>query len=103
MQRLGVLAFTLLVSAASLADDAADAAAKMHECFAVFIEKDVMQVAHEIYATPVQVGGVPHRIYADPAVRKSLYILQKRENVWRTVAFNVHDADAVSTCNKDMA
>jgi hypothetical protein len=157
MMRLVVLAFTLLVSASSFADDADDAAAKMHEYFAVFNEKDVIKVAHEIYATPVQVGGVPHRIYADPdaaidsltglypllesqgwvesrildtevciasanlafvdtrfsrldrngdaiapAIRRSLYVLQKRENEWRIVAFYGHDADVVPTCNMEM-
>jgi hypothetical protein len=157
MMRLFILAFTLLVSASSLADAADDAAAKMHEYFAIFNEKNVFKVAHEIYATPVQVGGIPHRIYADPdaaienltglypliesqgwvesrilntevciasanlafvdtqfsrldkngdaiapAIRRSLYVLQKHENEWRIVAFYVHDADVVPTCNMEM-
>jgi len=156
MKRLIVLGVILLASALSLADDANDAAAKLHEYFAVFNEKDVVRIAHEIYATPVQVGGVPHRIYADPqeaiesltrlypqiesqgwvesrildtevciasanlalvdtrfsrldqngdaiapAIRRSMYVLQKSEDEWRIVAFYGHDTDVVPTCSKE--
>jgi len=153
MNRSIVFVMVLLASAISFADDADDAAAKLHEYFAEFNKKDVVKIANEIYATPVQVGGTPHRIYADentaiesltglydviesqgwvesrildtqvcvasaslafvdtkfsrldqdgnaipPAIRRSLYVLQKRVDEWRIVAFYGHDADVIPTC-----
>ncbi len=155
MNRSIIFVITLMASAISFADDAGDAAAKLHEYFAEFNKKNVVKIANEIYATPVQIGGTPHRIYADenvaiesltglydliesqgwvesrildtevcvasaslafvdtkfsrldqdknaipPTIRRSLYVLQKRANEWRIVAFYGHDTDVMVTCDE---
>ena len=153
MKRSIVFVLTLLASAWACADEADSAAAKLYEYFEVFNEKDVTRIANEVYATPVQVGGTPHRIYANPAeaianltalygriesqgwvesrildtevcvasadlalvdtkfsrldkngdaiapvIRRSLYVLQKRDDGWRIVAFYGHDTDVIPNC-----
>lgn len=153
MRRLLLIVF-LLASATASADDAADAAAKLHEYFDAFNAKDTSRVSEEIYSTPVHIGGGSgHRILGDPAaavanldnlyaqieaqgwkesviddlkvcvlsptlalvdtryarmthdgepippaVRTTLYVLQKLESDWRIVAFYGHDADKRPAC-----
>ena len=62
------LGFCLLIAPSfALADDAADAGAKLYEYFAIFNEKDAQKVANTIYSTPVHIGGGSgHRILSDP-------------------------------------
>lgn len=139
----------------AIADDAQDAGAKLYEYFATFNEKDTHKVAHEIYSTPVHIGGGSgHRVLADPdmavenltslyeqieaqgwveskigdlticvasetlalvdtrysridhegnaippAIRTTLYVLQKIEGDWRIVAFYGHGNDKRPTCD----
>jgi hypothetical protein len=149
-----LLIVVLLTSATAGADDAADAAAKLHEYFAAFNTRDTTRVSTEIYSTPVHIGGGSgHRVLADPAaavanldnlfaqieaqgwkesvidnlkvcvlsetlalvdtryarmthdgkpippaVRTTLYVLQKLDGNWRIVAFYGHDADKRPVC-----
>jgi len=52
----------------SMADDGADAGAKLYEYFAAFNAKEVQKVASEVYSTPVHIGGgAGHRVLTDPA------------------------------------
>ena len=137
-----------------VADDAADAGAKLYEYFATFNDKDVQKVANTIYSTPVHIGGGSgHRVLADPdtavenltnlyeqieaqgwveskisdlviclaseslalvdtrysridnegnaippAIRTTLYVLQKIDGDWRIVAFYGHDNDKRPSC-----
>ena len=153
MRRL-LLIVVLLTSATAGADDAEDAAAKLHEYFAAFNARDTSRVSTEIYSTPVHIGGGSgHRVLADPAaavanldnlftqieaqgwkesvienlkvcvlseslalvdtryarmthagepippaVRTTLYVLQKLDENWRIVAFYGHDADKRPVC-----
>lgn len=149
----GILLFALLVVAmGASADD--DAGARIHEYFELFNAKDVQTIAHEIYSSPVHIGGGDsHRVYEDPAaaiaslnsfytqldqqgwkasviddlqvcqlsdtlalvdtkfsrithsgepippaVRTTLYIVQKIDDAWRIVAFYGHDADKRPSC-----
>ncbi len=63
---IGLLAF--LSCNVAVADDAADAGAKVHEYFAEFNARDVQKIANEIYSTPVHIGGGDsHRVLASPA------------------------------------
>ncbi len=138
-----------------VADDAADAGAKLYEYFATFNDKDVQKVANTIYSTPVHIGGGSgHRVLADPdtavenltnlyeqieaqgwveskisdlviclaseslalvdtrysridtegntippAIRTTLYVLQKIDDDWRIVAFYGHDNDKRPACD----
>lgn len=138
-----------------LADDAADAGAKLHEYFDTFNQKDIHKVATEIYGTPVQIGGgAGHRVLENPdaaianlnnlygqieaqgwvesriedlkvcvasktlafvdtrysrldqdgnaippAIRTTLYVLQKIDGDWRIVAFYGHDNDLRPECS----
>jgi len=51
----------------AMADIAEDANARVHEYFAAFNAREVQRIAHEIYSTPVHIGGgAGHRILADP-------------------------------------
>lgn len=149
-----LLIVALLASATAGADDAEDAAAKLHEYFDAFNAKDTSRVSTQIYSTPVHIGGGSgHRVLADPAaavanldnlfsqieaqgwkesvisnlkvcvlsatlalvdtryarmthdgqpippaVRTTLYVLQKLGGEWRIVAFYGHDADKRPTC-----
>jgi hypothetical protein len=149
-----LLIVALLASAAAVADDADDAAAKLHEYFDTFNVKDTSRIAAEIYRTPVLIGGGNgHRVLADPAaavanldnlygqieaqgwqasvidnlkvcvlsatlalvdtrysrmtrdgalippaIRTTLYVLQKLDGDWRIVAFYGHDADKRPAC-----
>jgi len=139
----------------SMADDGADAGAKLYEYFAAFNAKEVQKVASEVYSTPVHMGGgAGHRVLADPAaavanlnnlytqieaqgwvesriedleicvvsetlalvdtrysrldqdgkpippaIRTTLYVLQKIDGNWRVVAFYGHDNDIRPGCN----
>lgn len=139
-----------------IADDAADAGAKVYEYFEAFNQKDTNKIATTIYSMPVHIGGgTGHRIYADasaavaslpgfyeqieadgwvesrisdlkicmasetlalvdtrfsrldqngetmpPAIRTTLYILQKIEEDWRIVAFYGHDNDSRPGCDQ---
>jgi len=154
MNRLTIMLLVMIISAATLADDAEDAGAKLHEYFAEFNEKDIETVANYIYSTPVHIGGgTGHRVLADPAaaaanliglyeqieaqgwvesrienlkicaasetlalvdtrysridhdgepippaIRTTLYVLQKIEDHWRIVAFYSHDNDNRPSC-----
>lgn len=154
MSRLIIILLVVMVSSATLADDAEDAGAKLHEYFAEFNEKDIETVANHIYSTPVHIGGgVGHRVLADPAaavanltglyqqieaqgwvesrienlkicvasdtlalvdtrysrldqdgepippaIRTTLYVLQKIDSEWRIVAFYGHDNDDRPSC-----
>ena len=138
-----------------VADDAADAGAKLYEYFATFNDKDAQKVANTIYSTPVHIGGGSgHRILADPesavenlnnlyeqieaqgwvesnisdlkiclaseslalvdtrysridkagnailpAIRTTLFVLQKIDDDWRIVAFYGHDNDKRPACD----
>ncbi len=63
---IGLLAF--FSCNVAVADDAADAGAKVHEYFAEFNARDVQKIANEIYSTPVHIGGGDgHRVLASPA------------------------------------
>ena len=58
----------ILLSGASVADDADDASAKVYEYFEVFNAKDIPGIVNSIYSTPVHVGGGSgHRVLADDA------------------------------------
>ena len=139
----------------SMADDGADAGAKLYEYFAAFSAKEVQKVASDVYSTPVHIGGgAGHRVLADPAaavanlnnlytqieaqgwvesriedleicvasetlalvdtrysrldqdgnpippaIRTTLYLLQKIEGDWRIIAFYGHDNDTRPGCN----
>ena len=149
------VALALFAANNVLADDAADAGAKLHEYFDTFNQKDVRKVATEIYRTPVQIGGgAGHRVLENadaaianlnnlfgqieaqgwvesriedlkvcvasktlalvdtrysrldqdgkaipPAIRTTLYVLQKIDDDWRIVAFYSHDNDTRPECN----
>jgi hypothetical protein len=151
-----VLVVAVLLPVTAGADDADDAAAKLHEYFAVFNAKDTARIAREIYSTPVHIGGGDaHRVLADPAaavdnldnlyarieaqgwqesviedlkvcvlsaslalvdtrysrmtgegnaippaVRTTLYVLQKLNGAWRIVAFYGHGADQRPECGR---
>ncbi len=65
MKFFGLLAF--FACSVAIADDAADAGAKVHEYFAAFNAREVEKVANEIYSTPVHIGGGDgHRVLATP-------------------------------------
>jgi len=65
MKRICWLVFILL-SGASVADDASEASAKVYEYFDVFNAKDIPGIINSIYSTPVHVGGGSgHRVLAD--------------------------------------
>ncbi len=154
MIRLTITVLVMLFSTITLADDAEDAGAKLHEYFVEFNEKDVETIANYIYSTPLQIGGGDaHRILADPdaavanltglyeqieaqgwvesrienlqicvasetlalvdtrysridqdgnpippAIRTTLYVLQKLDGDWRIVAFYGHDNDHRPSC-----
>ena len=154
--KLLVLVIALLISTAAGADDAEDAAARLHEYFAVFNSKDTARISSEIYSTPLHIGGGEgHRVLADPAaaianlenlyaqieaqgwresviddlkicvlsaslalvdtrysrmtsdgeaippaIRTTLYVLQKLDGAWRIVAFYGHDADHRPECGR---
>ena len=56
----------ILLSGASVADDADDARNKVYEYFEVFNAKDIAGIVNSIYSTPVHVGGGSgHRVIAD--------------------------------------
>jgi ketosteroid isomerase-like protein len=150
-----VLALVIVLAGTTVfAADNEAAGAKLHEYFAVFNAKDVERIAHDIYSTPVQIGGgAGHRIYADPAdaienlnglferieaqgwvesrienlrvcvasdslalvdtrysridrdgnpiapaIRTTLYVLQRIDDDWRIVAFYGHDDDNRPSC-----
>ena len=58
----------LLTTGAAYADDALEAAAKIHEYFAAFNDKDTARVSTEIYASPVHIGGAGgNRVLATPS------------------------------------
>lgn len=155
MKKLIIALLAIIVSAATMADDAQDAGAKLHEYFAEFNEKDIETVANHIYSTPVQIGGgTGNRVLADPAaavenlaglydqieaqgwveskihdlkicvpsetlalvdtrysrmdhdgnpippaIRTTLYVLQKIDGEWRIVAFYGHDNDKRPSCD----
>ena len=155
MNRTIIILLATLASAITLADDAEDAGAKLHEYFAEFNEKDVVKIANHIYSTPVHIGGgTAHRVLADPdeavanltglyeqieaqgwvesrienlkiciasetlafvdtrysridhdgnpippAIRTTLYILQKLAGDWRIVAFHGHDNEVRPSCD----
>jgi len=153
--RFRLIALLAFVSCnVAMADDAADAGAKLYEYFATFTEKDAHKVANTIYSTPVHIGGGSgHRVLADPdaavenlmnlyvqieaqgwveskihdlkicvaseslalvdtrysridnagnaippAIRTTLYVLQKIDGDWRIVAFYGHDNDKRPAC-----
>jgi len=55
-----------------IADDAADAGAKLREYFAAFNAREIDRIASEIYSTPVHIGGGEgHRVLADPAAAEA--------------------------------
>jgi len=57
-----------LITGICVADDAADAGAKLHEYFAAFNAREADRIANTIYSTPVHIGGgTGHRVLADPA------------------------------------
>jgi hypothetical protein len=57
----------LMACSTAIADDAADAGAKVHEYFEVFNAKNTEKIANEIYSTPVHIGGGDgHRVLATP-------------------------------------
>ncbi len=59
--------FAFIVCNVAIADDAADAGAKLYEYFATFNDKDAHKVANTIYSTPVHIGGGSgHRVLIDP-------------------------------------
>ena len=65
MKRMFWLAIVLL-SAASVADEAGDASAKVYEYFDVFNAKDIAGIVDTIYSTPIHIGGGnSHRVLAD--------------------------------------
>jgi hypothetical protein len=68
MMRLTFISMlALLCCGVAIADDAADAGAKVHEYFDVFNAQDTGKIANEIYSTPVHIGGGDgHRILATP-------------------------------------
>jgi hypothetical protein len=68
MMRLTFISMlALLCCGVAIADDAADAGAKVHEYFDVFNAQDTGKIANEIYSTPVHMGGGDgHRILATP-------------------------------------
>jgi hypothetical protein len=155
MNRLIFALLAMFASVFTLADDAEDAGAKLHEYFAEFNEKDVTTIANQVYSTPVHIGGgTAHRVLADPdaavanltglyeqieaqgwvesrienlqiciasetlalvdtrysridhdgkpippAIRTTLYILQKLDGDWRIVAFHGHDNEVRPSCD----
>jgi hypothetical protein len=68
MMRIKLIALVLFCSCnVSIADDVADASAKVYEYFATFNVRDVHKIANEIYSTPVHIGGGDgHRVLATP-------------------------------------
>ena len=140
----------------AMADDAAEAEAKLYEYFEAFTQKDVVRVANDIYSTPVHIGGgAGHRVLATPeaaidnltnlyeqiegqgwkasvienlqtcvlsdslaivdtrysrmdhdgkpippAIRTTMYLLQKIDGDWRIVAFYGHDNDSRPGCGE---
>lgn len=154
MRSWTMLFLLILLVTPAAADDAADAGAALHNYFDAFNRKDVQKVAHEVYSTPVHIGGGEgHRVLANPeaavdnltnlfeqieeqgwvesrisdlevcvasatlalvdtqysrldkdggaippAVRTTLYVLQKLEGDWKIVAFYGHDDDKRPSC-----
>jgi hypothetical protein len=155
--RILILLILTIAAGSAVADDAQDAAAKLHEYFEVFNAKDLEKVANDIYSTPVHVGGgSSHRVLADPAaavenltglyadieaqgwkesviedlrvciasetlalvdtrysrmdrngqpippaIRTTLYVLQKIDEQWRIVAFYGHDNESRPSCQRE--
>lgn len=150
---------SLVLMGVANADDAEDAAAKLHEYFEQFSLKNIDRIASEIYSTPVHIGGgTAHRVLEspeaamanlrnlyeqieaqgwvesrihdlavcvasptlalvdtrysrmdgdgnaiEPAIRTTLYVLQKLSGDWRIIAFYGHDNDRRPACDhKDM-
>lgn len=76
---IGLLAFFCCTFA--VADDASDAGAKVQEYFAAFNARDVQKVAHEIYSTPVHIGGGDgHRVLATPEAA-----VENLENLYQVI------------------
>lgn len=155
MRLLVTFTLLLVMAVGALADERDAAAAKLHEYFAAFTEKDKDRIANSIYATPVHIGGgAGHRVLEDPAaavanltrlygqieaqgwvesrienleicvasetlalvdtrysrlkadgeaippaVRTTLYVLQKIGGDWRIVAFYGHDNEHRPRCD----
>ncbi len=58
----------LVFSTGALASENDPAGAKVHEYFELFNARDVQTIAHEIYSSPVHIGGgTGHSVYADPS------------------------------------
>ena len=68
-----ILAWTLIsISTVAIADDAAEAEAKVREYFNLFNTKDVDGILERIYSIPVHIGNSSgHRAYAGPADARS--------------------------------
>ena len=154
MKRWAIAFLGTLALSHAAADEAADAGAKLYEYFATFNDKNVEKVAHEVYSTPVHIGGGSgHRVLASPAdaienlnnlyeqieaqgwvesrisdlkicvasdslalvdtrysrltaegepippaIRTTLYVLQKMDDDWRIVAFYGHSNDKRPAC-----
>jgi ketosteroid isomerase-like protein len=90
------LLFLVLLMAGGFAqaDDADDAAAKVHEYFATFNARDIDRVATAIYSTPVHVGGGEgHSVLATPEAARDnlrrLYDMLDTQGWERSVIENV--------------
>lgn len=155
MRKLLVMGIAFFATSGAVADDAADAGAKLYEYFAAFNEKATKKIVTTVYSTPVHIGGGSgHSVMADPeaavqslnslyeqietqgwvesrisdlkicvasptlalvdtrysrldqdgkpippAIRTTLYVLQKIDGDWRIVSFYGHDNDKRPSCD----
>lgn len=95
MKKFIFVALIMALAATTSADDADDAGAKLHEYFAEFNAKNIATVAHEIYSTPVHIGGGSgHRIYANAdAAMKSLHDLYVQIESQGWVESRIHELE----------
>ena len=84
----------LCIAATGMADDAADAEQAVRDYFSAFSDRMAEKIAHEVYATPVQIGGGDgHRVLATPAAAidnlRNLYVTLEQQNYRESVIDNL--------------
>ena len=67
-----MLVLCIAMTTVAVADDASDAGDALYRYFDAFNAQEVEQIATQVYATPVQIGGGSgHRILEDPAAARA--------------------------------